>query len=354
MFPPDDETAAVTRRSVLAGAGGMAAMSMSGTTLAQAREQGALESLQTDPHTRDVFRSIADAIIPRTPELDPELGAEHGPGALDAEIERYLIWDFDHFQEVRAEALTSVSPERFEVDFAPARGVGDALEPLDADRLLAGSTLDPLADELGLDAATLDLLDFGTLERFAVSVADVPEAGPADLDVVVETANESTHRVMQNYPYAEALAVAFEVVAAEFVARGGNHEPPAPARDQFPAGGLYVRLEPMDRLRCLQFVLDESVVDLLDDAIGAVLPTVGVLKFAVMGVFGLTTLGYYSEWAAYGETKTDTPNERALADDPDEIVSRKQTGYPGPSPGYAEHRGFAVESFRENDWRDDD
>ncbi len=363
MGDDTDPHGGVSRRTVLRGAGGMAAVSMSGATLAEARAQGALEALPTDPHTLDVFRSIVDAIVPRTPALSPELGENHGPGALDADIDRFLVWDFDHFQEVRAETLTHASRARFEAAFpggvldripeAPATGT-DPVSGLNA--LAGGLDAAPsgLADHLGNATAgtadLVDVLDTGALDRFDVTVDSVPDEGPVDLDVLVEADGEPYHRVVQNYPYAEALATAFEVIAAEYVLTGRNREQPMPVNERFPAGGLFVRLQPRDRLRCLDSIIDGSLVDRLDDAIGALLPTLGILKFAVMGVFGLATLGYYSEWPGYGDTGTATPNERTLETPPGDVIGRQQTEYPGPAPGYPAHRGFEVPEYRENDW----
>lgn len=345
----------VSRRDVLRGAGGVAAVSMSGTTLADARAQGLLDSLPTDPHTLDVFRAIVDAIVPRTPELSPALGENHGPGAVDVDLERFLVWDFDHFQELRAETLTHASPARFEASFPG--GVLDGLPGgLGGPGDLAGPVgdLDGLVREVPVAGdGLLDVLDTGTLERFDVAVDSVPRTGPVDLDVLVETDRASYHRVVQNYPYAEALATAFEVIAAEYVLTGRHERPPMPVNERFPAGGLFVRLHPRDRLRCLDSIINGSVVDRLDDAIGGLLPTLGILKFAVMGVFGLTTLGYYSEWPGYGETGTDTPDQRALHTPPGDVQGRQQTEYPGPEPGYPAHRGFEVQRYRENDWRDE-
>lgn len=356
----------LSRRTVLQSAGGMAALSMSGATLAEARAQGALEDLPTDPHTLDVFRSIVDAIVPETPELSPPLGENHEPGALAVDLERFLVWDFNHFQEVRAETLTHASRERFEAAFpgdaldgppeAPAPGAGPVgtLDPLSGGFDLAPSGIGDRLDDATTAATDLvDVLDTGALDRFEVAVDAVPDAGPVDLAVLVEADGEPYHRVMQNYPYAEALATAFEVIAAEYVLTGRNDAPPMPVNDRFPAGGLFVRLQPHDRLRCLDTIINGGLVDRLDDAIGAVLPTLGVLKFAVMGVFGLATLGYYSEWPAYGDTKTATPNDRSLEADPGDVLGRQQTEYPGPAPGYPAHRGFEVQQYRENDWRAD-
>lgn len=341
----------------------MAALSMSGATLAEARAQGALEELPTDPHTLDVFRSIVDAIVPATPELDPALGENHGPGALAVDLERFLVWDFNHFQEVRAETLTHASRDRFEAAFpgdalaalpaapSPTSGSTGSLDPLAAGLAPASGLGDGLGDATGAATEFIDVLDTGALDRFEVDVEAVPDEGAVDLAVLVEADGEPYHRVMQNYPYAEALATAFEVIAAEYVLTGRNDAPPMPANERFPAGGLFVRLQPHDRLRCLDTIINGSLVDRIDDAIGAVVPTLGILKFAVMGVFGLATLGYYSEWPAYGDTKTATPYDRTLEADPGDALGRQQTEYPGPKPGYPAHRGFEVQRYRENDWR---
>lgn len=341
VLPPDGSTG-ISRRSVVLGTGGIASIPLTGVSFPEARAAGYLDDTETDPHTRDVFRSIVDAIVPRTPNLADDLGPAYEPGGLDVGLEQFLVWDFNHFQEIRAEAVTHASPERFEAAFDPDVML-DSLEELDGSSLTshdAGAFVDR------------SLLDLGTLERFVVDIENRPEEGPVDLAIKVATASETIHRVSQNYPYAEALAIAFELVAVEFVARGGNEQPPTQTNDAYQAGGVFVRLAPRDRLRCLETIIDGGGVDTVDDAIGELVPTVGVLKFAVMGVFGLATLGYYSEWTGYGDTKTASPNDRELETPPGEVVGREQTGYPGPSRGYAAHRGFEVQSFRENDWGD--
>lgn len=48
-----------------------------------------------DPYTVMTFRAIADAVIPETPELEQELGAEHVPGGLSIDIEEFVVTYID-------------------------------------------------------------------------------------------------------------------------------------------------------------------------------------------------------------------------------------------------------------------
>lgn len=326
------------------GVGGLAALSMSNATFAEA--QTAMNApLESDPHTADTYRAIVDAIVPRTPELEDELGPEHVPGGLDIELEKFLIWDFNHFQEIRAEmvaekadlAAAKMPRSMFEVSL-DTTGFGSTL---DAVTDLAGLSLLDLLD-LGLDTDALEeALTFGPVERYEVGFASLDDAGPAEFDLVVETANGTTHRVLQNYPYAAAFTLVFDVVAAEFVVRG-NNEDPVSANEQFPGGGTFAKLSREDRLRCLWSIVDGGIVDDLDELLSPFVPDLGILKYVVMAVNGLHGFGYYTEWSGYGETKADTPNARELRTPADEVQSRQQSGYPGPAPGYAANWRHAV------------
>jgi hypothetical protein len=42
-------------------------------------------------HTVVTFRAIVDAVVPETPELDPELGPEHVPGGLAVELDEFAV-----------------------------------------------------------------------------------------------------------------------------------------------------------------------------------------------------------------------------------------------------------------------
>lgn len=334
------------------GIGGLAALSMSGATFSEATA-AITDSLPSDPHTADTYRAIVDAIIPRTPELEAELGAEHVPGGLDVELEKFLIWDFNHFQEIRAEMVTDPGllgsvPEEMMSTSLFETGLDTTGTGSDLDTLLdlADITLLDLVDDLEVTGDELEAaLTFGPVERYQVSFADDVDSssGPADFDLVVETTNETTHRVLQNYPYAPAFTLVFDVVAAEFIALGKNEDAISRDRTEFPGGGTFVQLSREDRLRCLWSIVDGSVIDRLDELLSPLVPDVGILKYVVMAANGLHGFGYYTEWSGLGETKTNTPNERTLATPPGEVQSREQSGYPGPKPGYAANWRHAVD-----------
>lgn len=343
----EHDNSEVTRRGVVKGIGGLAALSMSNATIADARAAIA-DSLPGDPHTADTYRSIVDAIIPRTPELEDELGPEHVPGGLDAELEKFLIWDFNHFQEIRSEMVT----EKTESATGPEMPRGMFEFTLDTTGF--GSDLDALLDladlsaldllDLGLDPDALEEhLTFGAVEVFRTSFVDLDTTteGVSDFEIRVSTADEQHQRVLQNYPYAPVFTIAFDIVAAEFLARGKNQAPVGP-NEKFPAGGTFTRLAPEDRLRCLWTIVEDGVVDDLDELLSPVVPDVGILKYVVMAVNGLHGFGYYTEWSGLGGTKTDTPNERVMQKPADEVQSRTQTDYPGPAPGYAADWRHAV------------
>jgi hypothetical protein len=353
------------RRAMMKGIGSLAAISMSGATIPQAQATLA-DELPTDPHTRDTYRAIVDAIVPRTPELGDELGEEHVPGGLDIELEKFLIWDFNHFQEIRLETLTDtagptdgqLSADMLEVGFAPAA----ADSSLDALYHVSGITEDVVSgtvdelnglldDLLGLGGDEIDVddlrehLDFGAVDRFEIAIADSLEdgaSGPATFDAVVETANEVTHTAMQNYPYSTLFPIVFDVVATEFILLGRNEDAIERGNDQFPGGGTFVQLSREDRLRCLWTIIDGGAIDRLDELLSPLVTDLGILKFVVMAMNGLHGFGYYTEWSGYGDTKAEMPNDRQLNVPAGEVQSHQQSGYPGPQPGYAADWRHAV------------
>ncbi|SIQ83263.1 hypothetical protein SAMN05421858_0546 [Haladaptatus litoreus] len=338
----------LTRRGMMKGIGGLAALSMSNATIGDA--QAALnDPLPSDPHTADTYRSIVDAIVPRTPELEDELGPEHVPGGLDAELEKFLIWDFNHFQEIRTEMVTEKTDSLLGLEMPvtmfetvlDTTGLGS---PLDALLDLADLSLLDLLD-LDLDGDALEEhLTFGAVERFETGFVnlDTTAEGVAEFEIRVETSDEVYHQVLQNYPYAPAFTLVFDVVAAEFLTKGKNQEP-ASFNEKFPAGGTFTKLAPRDRLRCLWTIVEDGVIDDLDELLSPLVPDVGILKYVVMAVNGLHGFGYYTEWSGYGSTSTNTPNERELQKPAGEVQSRKQSDYPGPAPGYAANWRHAVD-----------
>lgn len=347
------------------GLGGLAAVSMSGATVAEA-EEALMGAVPTDPHTRDTYRAVVDAIVPETPQLEHELGSEHVPGGLEVELEKFLIWDFSHFHEIRLETLTgtdrvgALTPDQLEFALQPAQVDTDldallAVDGIDEDVLsgviddlndLLGSLTDGL---LGSDEITVEdfeeTLDFGMVEALHITIdetLDEPAEGPVDFEVAIDAANETTHKVVQNYPYAELFTIVFDIVATEFILLGKNEDAIERGNEKFPAGGTFVQLSREDRLRCLWTIVDGGVIDRLDELLEPIITDIGILKFVVMAVNGLHGFGYYTEWSGYQETKTATPNERELNVPPGEVQSRTQSGYPGPKPGYAADWRHAV------------
>lgn len=271
--------------------------------------------LETDPHTRDTFRAIVDAMIPETPDVATDRGAEHEAGALAVDLEEYLIWSFNNFHEFRT-------------------GGSDLVGGLLVDGLTG------TVDLVGLDLSPLEALEI-----------DETDEG---FEIIKELESEIYTLEGPNYPYSEIVAVALDVVAAELLARDNNEEPPE-VSDEFAAGGIYAQLAPNDRLRALESIVDGSAIDVIDDTIGDVFPHLGILKFVVFGVNGFVQFGYYSEWSGYGETKNDPPSQRVFEGG---VQSHEQTGYPGPAAGYAELREFpgdgvfelGEDGFEENDY----
>ena len=335
------------------GVGGIAALSMSSATVAEAQEAMA-DQLPSDPHTADTYRSIVDAIVPRTPELEDELGPEHVPGGLDIELEKFIIWDFNHFQEIRSEMITENNLLNPPMPSQMPRSMFEVA----LDTTGPGSDLGAVTDlanisiiDLPIDANALsEHLTFGPVEQFELAFADLDtsSAGPAAFDLFVQTQNESFHRVVQNYPYAPGFTFVFDLVAASFLAQGKNADQPAP-NQQFPAGGTFTRLSREDRLRCLWTIVDGGAIDQLDDLLSPMIPYLGILKFVVMAVNGLHGFGYYTEWSGLGSTKTENPTDRVMETPPGEVQSHQQTDYPGPAPGYAADWRHAVPGgFRDN------
>jgi hypothetical protein len=146
---------------------------------------------------------------------------------------------------------------------------------------------------------------------------------------------------------ASSVAALLDAAASELLARGGNEHPPTAASD--PAGGPFARLEPFDRFRALALV-ETHQVDM-----GDLPPPMDTYErdagYLVQGLHTFVNAGYYSEWAGYGETKTADPGDREFGGAP--IPGWSQTDYPGPTPGHAALRGYAVQRFRENDYEGD-
>ena len=211
-------------------------------------------------HTRLTFRATVDAVIPRTPELEAELGPEHVPGGNDIDLAEFLI-------------------EYVDGGF-----------------------------QLGL-----------------------PHVGP-----------------IGNAPLAKPVANVLDTAALALLARGDNEDDPKKERaatlldtDEGSgvsvtlAAGPFARLSRQDRLRAI------SLLDQIETSV--TLPEETLLEFdgGLVGqlVVGFTALIYYSEWEGYDEFD-QPPSERTHSNDPEDVQSWRQTGFPGFEDGYSALRGY--------------
>lgn len=342
MGSNNKRSSGLSRRTVLGGIGGTGIASLAGLPAVTARAGDGPTALETDTHTRDTFRSIVDAIVPETPGLADELGSEHEPGGLDVDLEEFLIWNYDNSEELRAEGLSWLVASALSIDVGET-DLEEILEDVRDDH----STIEGhRVRRTGLtDVETV----FGSLRGLEIDVERPSDEGSVGVEYAITTTEESVDGESVTYPYAPVFAAIFDLVALEFVARG-EPEDDVEARSAFDGGGAFVYLSPRDRLRCLEWLFGGEPVEILEDELSELIAAPETMPDVVMTLQILTVMGYYSEWAGYGETKTDPPTERDLETPIGEVQSRQQTGYPGLEPGYAAYRGVEVSEFRENDY----
>lgn len=343
MQPTETTDDGCSRRSVLGGIGGAGVASLTGLSAVSSAAADVPDDFEMDSHTRATFGAIGDAIVPRTPSLADERGPEHEPGALDIELEAFLSWTYDNAQELRTEDLSWRSARALSADLAESD-----LETV-VDDVLADHSEETRArlESLGLtDVAGV----FGSLRGLSVDVDYSRYAtGSAEAAYSVETTDGTVTGESDTYPLSRVVAAMFDVAALEFVAQGlpaGDVEP----NPEFDAGGVVTRLARRDRLRCLEWTFGGAPVAAREAELSTFFPEPATIAGVAMNVHALTAIGYYSEWEAYGSTRTEPPSRRELQEPVDEVQSRRQTGYPGPAPGYAKLRGFELTEFRENDY----
>jgi hypothetical protein len=105
----------------------------------------------------------------------------------------------------------------------------------------------------------------------------------------------------------------------------------------FPCGGPFSALSPLDRLRAITLI---ERLDINLENLSIPYKNNPVLVRDMMDVLNeLTLFGHYSEWSAYGTTRLFSPEYRSVEYFP---FGWFQTGYPGPSFGYRDFRGFLV------------
>ncbi|MFB6165214.1 MAG: hypothetical protein ABEJ31_08660 [Haloarculaceae archaeon] len=382
-----DEGRAFSRRSMMAGMGGLAGASLVPIERARAA------SVEADAHTRQTYRSIAAAGVPRTPDA----GGVEALGALDVDLEQYIIYnvDFGHTfvdqtyagsgwrQRLRERWLSRLA-DKWERKLEAAWGSDwhDKLERK-LETKLRERTDGPTADgeaadyEVDLSAETdalaalarqlaaangIDLEAilgvapsqvFGSLAGLKVAILPSGHA----LSIVLSDADrdgtaEPSIEIRETVPLATMYAAALDLYAIVYVLgmkQQGRSVGPIKPRRQFLGGGFFTFLAPEDRLRCLLLVATqpESIGPLVD----VLLPDAETATTVTGQVLTSNVFGYYTEWPGYGDTGLDDPTDRELEQPMAEIQGWRQIGYAGPQNGYA---GFTpdwpVESFRENDY----
>lgn len=321
-----DDRPQLSRRSAMAGMGGLLGASLVGTG------EVAAEDIDVDGHTRQTYRSIADAAIPRTPDL----GGDLETGALDIDLEEFIIYQLEFGQTVppkwkRPEGLAEAWEQQW------------SSENNDLENYIAGIEQAEgfsVEDDLGLSRDAI----FGSLEGFKLDITD----GGNVVLAVTTSDGETDLEYEDELPIATLYAATLDLYALFFILGGATTGPVQP-RQEFRGGGLFTFLSPFDRLNCLLFVASDDGQS-IDAAGSAFLPDTLLAKKLVGGVQVAYLLGFYTEWHGYGTTKTDDPNDRELQLDASEIPGWQQIDYDGPVKARTGWFDGPFEEFTENDW----
>lgn len=144
------------RRTLIRGLGALGAGSMLSST-ATAESQ----LPETTPNTRATYRAVVDAVVPRTPELESDLGAEHVPGGLSVGLDEYLVTFINNLFSLGVRNVGDVGNIRLaeavalvlDVGATKLIAAGENDEPPSVDRIV--ELLEP-TDLLELDRLTDD------------------------------------------------------------------------------------------------------------------------------------------------------------------------------------------------------
>lgn len=145
-------------------------------------------------------------------------------------------------------------------------------------------------------------------------------------------------RVIDAYPYALVLALLLDFAALELLVRRRTRD--GLGRRAVPTRGPYTLLSRRDRLRAMGLLESDGVLARLDARFRGQVPHLGVVKYLVGGAVTVAQFAYYSEWGVDDGTEPT----------PETVQGWQQTGYPGPSDGYAVFRGYEVKAFEEDDY----
>jgi len=144
------------RRTLIRGLGALGVGSMLASPAS-----GQLQPPETTPNTRATYRAVVDSVVPRTPELESELGPEHVPGGLSVGLDEYLVTFINNLFSFGVRGAGDVGNLRLaeavalvlDVGAAKLVAAGENDEPPSADRVV--ELLEP-TDLLELDRLTDD------------------------------------------------------------------------------------------------------------------------------------------------------------------------------------------------------
>ena len=135
------------------------------------------------------------------------------------------------------------------------------------------------------------------------------------------------------YSMSKSTAELLDAGAVQLIQTGQNLYPLNVTA--FPSGGPFAALSPIDRLRAITLI-ERLGID-LDKLSVPYKNNPGLVRNMMDVLNELPLFGHYSEWTAYGTTRLFSPEYRRVEHFP---LGWFQTGYPGPSFGYRDFRGF--------------
>ncbi|MEV5028309.1 hypothetical protein [Paenibacillus sp. LPE1-1-1.1] len=136
-------------------------------------------------------------------------------------------------------------------------------------------------------------------------------------------------------PLSKSTAILLDIGAAQFL--NLNHALLPSSGLSYPCEGLFSTLPRSDRLRAVT-LLDHLAVP-LESLPQPFQNNPALVQVMMSSINQLTLFGYYSEWFGYGTTRFLPSNLKRIECCP---PSWKLVGYPGPSYGYRDFRGFLM------------
>lgn len=160
-----------TRRSLLRG---LAATGTVGWATTGSVGGTPAEAPNTDPHTRETFSALLEAIIPETPELAEELGPEYEPGAVSVGLDEFFVTFLNELVAVGLPGFGHLDNARL------SEGVAAALDAAAAELLARGENEHPPTAESGAAGGPFARLSPRDRMR-AISLFEEKEGDTGDL-----------------------------------------------------------------------------------------------------------------------------------------------------------------------------